>query len=197
MVSEREAKRGRPRNDGIDAAVLGAVRRHLREHGVAGVSVRAVAADAGTTRAAIYRRWPTTEALLVAAIADLADRGGLEEGDDPLVDLEAELRDFRTAIRAAGSVGLVGVMLSGEVTPSLRAEYRRRVVRPRRARIRRCLDRGVALGLLDPDADVEGAVAMATGSWYGAVLAGPPPGRDWPRRTARLLWAACGGGFAA
>ena len=188
--------RGRPRDTAIDAAVLAAVRRQLREHGMGGVSIRAAAAEAGTTRAAVYRRWPTLPALLVASVADLADRGGAATGDDPMADLEAELADFRTSIRAAGSVGLVGAMLGDDVDPGLRAEYRRRVVAPRRARIRACLERGVAAGRLDPAADLDGAVALATGGWYAAVLAGPAPGRDWPGRTARLIWAACGGGSA-
>lgn len=188
--------RGRPRDAAIDAAVLAAVRRQLRELGMGGVSIRAVAAEAGTTRAAIYRRWPTLPELLVASVADLADRGGAATTDDPLADLEAELADFRTSIRAAGSVGLVGAMLGDDVDPELRAEYRRRVVGPRRARIRACLERGVEAGRLDPSADLDGAVAMATGGWYAAVLAGPAPGRDWPRRTARLIWAACGGAAA-
>ena len=193
MVSETYTSRGRPRNPAIDAAVLAAVREQLRDHGVSGISVRAAAAAAGTTRAAVYRRWPTIGALLVAAVSELADRGGAPVGDDPLADLEAELRDFRDAIRAAGSVGLVGVMLQGDVDPAVRAEYRRRVVAPRRSRLRACLERGVAAGRLDADADLDGAVAMATGAWYAAVLAGPAPAREWPERTARLVWGACGG----
>jgi hypothetical protein len=51
-------------------------------------------------------------------------------------------------------------------------------------------------GNRDPDADLDVAVTMGTGSWYARDLAGdgPPPG--WPARTAALIWRAVGGRIA-
>jgi hypothetical protein len=40
---------------------------------------------------------------------------------------------------------------------------------------------------------VELAVATCTGNLYALQLAGAPVPRDWPRRTAALVWRACGG----
>ena len=48
---------GRPRDPRIDAAVLSATAELILEAGYPGVTVAAVAARAGTTPPAIYRRW--------------------------------------------------------------------------------------------------------------------------------------------
>ena len=65
-------------------------------------------------------------------------------------------------------------------------------MQPRRRRILAILKRAQELGLID-DADLEFAVTMCTGSWYGRALAGVAPPENWPARTAALVWRAIGG----
>lgn len=192
-MTSTATRAGRPRDPGIDAAVLGTTRRHLAVHGLAGLSVAAVAEEAGTTRPAVYRRWPTKLGLAVAAVADLAEIAPPTQTDDPFADLVAELDHFRHCITDASALALAGVMLQDEVDPEFRREYREHLVKPRRARIRACLQRGIAAGLLDPDADVVVASTFLTGSWYAFAIGGAPVPRDWSSRTATLVWRACGG----
>src|SRR5262249_56124024 len=52
--------RGRARDPGIDTRVLAVAHRHLSALGYEAMSVAAVAQEAGTTRQALYRRWPRT-----------------------------------------------------------------------------------------------------------------------------------------
>ncbi|WP_141631619.1 helix-turn-helix domain-containing protein, partial [Mycobacterium avium] len=49
---------GRPRDPRIDAAVLRATVELLAETGYPGLLVSAIAQRAGTSKPAIYRRWP-------------------------------------------------------------------------------------------------------------------------------------------
>ena len=184
---------GRPRDAAIDVAVLAATRRQLAESGLAALSVSAVAQEAGTTRPAIYRRWPTRLELAVAAVANLAEIDPPVPTADPFADLTAELAHFRHCITDAGALALAGVMLQDGVDPELQRLYRDHLVRPRRARLRACLERGISAGLLPADADLAVAVSLATGSWYAYALSGAGVPRDWPRRVARLVWRACGG----
>jgi AcrR family transcriptional regulator len=65
MVGRREA--GRARNT---AAILAAARREIAEHGGAGLSMRAVAREVGLVSSAVYRYFPTREALLTAMIVE-------------------------------------------------------------------------------------------------------------------------------
>lgn len=184
---------GRPRDTNIDKAVLQVVRRHLAVHGMTGLSFAAVAEAAGTTRPALYRRWPTKLELAVAAVADLAEMDPPPLSQNPFRDLVAELEHFRHCIMEASALALAGVMLQEEVDGAFKRKYRDHLVKPRRARIRACLERGISDGDLDEDADLGLAATFATGSWYALVIGGAGIPKDWAIRTATLVWRACGG----
>lgn len=184
---------GRPRDPDIDAAVLTAAQRHLAVHGYEGMSVVAVAEEAGTTRQALYRRWPTKAHLATAAIAGMSRAEERRDTDDPYADLVAELSAFYIGVTRPNGISMVGSMLQDAADPDLRALYRERVVAPRRARLRQILTRAVEAGLADRDADLDFAVAACTGVLYALSLAGRPVGRTWPTRTAALVWRSIGG----
>lgn len=188
-----DAPRGRPRDAQIDAAVLDAALVELGERGYTGFSLTAVASAAGTTRPAIYRRWEDKDALIVAAMAHLAEAALPPVVGDPFVDLVAELENFRHCITEAGSLPLAGLMLTDGIAPDVRAAYLERIVAPRRGRIRALLEAAVADGLLDGDADLDVAGSFLTGSWYAFGVAGRRPPTDWARRVATLVWRSCGG----
>jgi len=187
------ARAGRPRDGAIDAAVLPVALRQLAARGLTALSVAAVAEEAGTTRPAIYRRWPTKLDLAVAAVAGLAEVDPPQAAADPFADLVAEVAHFRRCIGDAGALALAGVMLQDGVDPVLRRKYREHLVTPRRARLRGCLRRGVEKGLLATDADLDIAVSLPTGSWYAYAVSGRPAPRDWAPRVSAQVWLACGG----
>lgn len=184
---------GRPRNSDIDDAVLAAARRQLATVGYEAMSLVAVADEAATTRQALYRRWPTKADLATAAIASMSEVDKRPDTDDPYADLVVELRAFRTGVTRRNGVSLVGTMLQESVDPDLLALFRQRVVAPRRARIRRILDRARDGGLLAADADLDSGTAAATGILYALVLSGTKISTAWPARTASFIWRACGG----
>ena len=161
--------------------------------GLAGLSIAAVADEAGTTRPTIYRRWPTKLELAVAAVADLAEVAPPEPTADPFADLVAELEHFRHCITDAAALALAGVMLQDGVDATFRATYRAHLVQPRRARLLACLQRGIETGGLDADADLAVAGSLMTGSWYAFAIGGAPVPDDWAPRVAALVWRACGG----
>jgi AcrR family transcriptional regulator len=191
--SNGEGRRGRSRDPGIDARLLAAAYRHLSVNGFEALSLTGVAQEAGTTRQALYRRWPDKASLAAAALAAAADRGAAVRSEDPLADLTAELADFQRGVSRPGRMSLVGTMLQDSTDQALMARYRAEVIAPRRRRIRAILRRAQQLGLIDADADLDVAVTMGTGSWYARALAGDSPPPDWPARTAALIWRAVGG----
>lgn len=184
---------GRPRDEAIDQAVLAVARRHLATRGLNALSVAAVADEAGTTRPAVYRRWPNKLALAVAAVSALAETDPPVPSGKPFADLVAELEHFRGCITEAGSLSLAGLMLSDAIDPALREKYIEAIVMPRRRRLRACLEAAGAAGLVEPTADFDVAVTMLTGSWYAYALAGQPAPPDWPQRLAALVWRCVGG----
>lgn len=184
---------GRPRDASIDEAVLTAAREHLAVAGYEAMSLVAVAEAAGTTRQALYRRWPTKADLATAAVASLSELEQRPDTDDPFADLVVELKAFRRGVTRRNGISLVGTMLQDSADRDLVRLFRQRLVVPRRRRIRHILDRAASLGLVSADADLELASAAATGTLYSMALAGTTIGADWPQRTAVMIWRACGG----
>jgi len=107
---------GRPRDPRIEQAALSATRELLVEVGYPRLTVAAVAGRAGTTKPALYRRWPSLPHLVYeAAFPDelLAD---MRLGNDlraDLVSIVTGTRDaFLTPHAAAALPGLVAEFTS-------------------------------------------------------------------------------------
>lgn len=184
---------GRRRDGTIDSRILEVARHHFAMYGYESLSVAAIAQEAGTTRQALYRRWPDKARLVDAIIAGMLDTDVIVPSNDPFRDLVLELSDFQHGVSQKGRLSLVGTMLQETTSPTARAKYQAQVIAPRRERIRVILQRAIGLGLLDVDADLEIALTMCTGSWYGRALAGSAVPREWPLRTTKLVWRALGG----
>ena len=61
---------GRPRDGRIDAAIIAATRELLLETGYPALTLSAIAARAGTTTAALYRRWSSKAQLVHEAVLE-------------------------------------------------------------------------------------------------------------------------------
>ena len=60
-------RRGRPRSEEADRAILAAATQLLAERGLGGMSMEEVAARAGVAKATVYRRWGSRGALALDA----------------------------------------------------------------------------------------------------------------------------------
>ncbi len=187
---------GRDRDPDIDVRILAVANQHLASHGYEAMSLTAIAHEARTTRQALYRRWPTKASLAADALTALTvagDDADAANSEGPLADLTAELTNFAHGVSRPGRLSLVGTMLQDGTALEALTCYRTQVVAPRRGRIRAILEQARHLGLIDPNADLDVAVTMCTGSWYAQALTGTPPPANWPTRTAALVWRAVGG----
>jgi AcrR family transcriptional regulator len=64
----RDTARGRRRGQALEHAVYAATLAELTELGYGRLSMEGIAARAGTGKAALYRRWPTKRAVVLAAL---------------------------------------------------------------------------------------------------------------------------------
>ncbi len=182
---------GRPRDPELDERILAATRQLLAERGYQGLSIGAVARAAGTTRPTVYLRFSGKEDLATRAIAGMAVDDPLRVTDDVHADLVAELRHFRTAVTRPHGMSFVGTVLAQEqLTPSLIARFRERLVLPRRRRLADALQRGIQHGTLRAELDVEVVVGMLIGSLYAHYLGAGEVPVDWPERVVAALWPA-------
>lgn len=182
--------RGRPQDPDLERAIVDAALDILRSSDLSGLTYVAVAERAGTSRPAIYRRFPDITELAVAAVASLAEATAPERTGDHIHDLTTELATFRAGILEANGLSLTAVVLNEATDPAIKDAYRTAVVAPRRARIAEIIAAAAADGTIDADRATQRLlVTMCTGSWYAHAVAGITPPRDWPRRTADIILA--------
>jgi AcrR family transcriptional regulator len=192
-ITERSSKgniprRGRPRSEEADRAILEAALTLMARDGYARMSVDAVAAEAGVSKPTLYLRYPSKAALATAALAHVREETAPKRTGDTRADLVALLRHFRAGVERPHGMAMVGTVLAEERhTPELFAEFQMRLVEPRRRMLSSVLVRAQARGELAADADLETAVNALVGSYYAGYLASGRSPRDWPERVVELV----------
>ncbi len=161
-VTQRRA--GRPRDESVSEAISEAVLGLLAEVGIRGMSVDAVAARAGVSKASIYRRWSSKEDLVIDVIGGLVSRVEVSSTGEIRADLLLVLGRFG-AFLSELKAGLIFPRLVGEVHcgSDLGRHYAESVILPRRALLAGLIADARERGELRRDLDVEIAVDMLTG----------------------------------
>lgn len=173
-------RRGRPREQGIDAAVQAAVNELLEEVGYQRCTVDAIAARAGVGKAALYRRWKSKAELVFAAVvhddalAAPPDTGTLRG------DVAGVLADIQSAldgpqVRNALPGLLADIRAEDAPTDRLGELF---LVRER-AYLTEVLDRAIARGELARRPEMSVVHAMLLGSvfaWLHLLRETVPPG---------------------
>jgi AcrR family transcriptional regulator len=176
-------KPGRPRDPGRDEAIVDAVVMLLREPGTGKIGMREVAARSGTSLAAIYRRWPSREDLLLDAIqhfveedAPVPDAGDLRA--DLLAVLETMIRRREAFIES-----LPRLIAEAASSPQIIDAVRRRLLglagRSLTTVLRRARSETQIPAGADLDLAADTAVALFT---HQAITCGRPPTRAYVAR---------------
>jgi AcrR family transcriptional regulator len=164
---------GRPREQRVTGAALEAVLDLVVEHGIDGVTMDAVAARAGVSKPALYRRWPTKQDLLIAAAETRI--GELSVPD--LGDFRDELRLILTtrlhAYLQPGinrlMAGMIGAAADEGAGHGGYGRYTERIMRE----TRRVLERGIERGQVRADIDVRAATSLVAAPLVFRLLVEP------------------------
>jgi AcrR family transcriptional regulator len=168
---------GRPRDARIDRAILDATLELMAERGIREFRTEDVAARAGVGKGAIYRRYPSKDTLVTAAVGALVDDEilvpdtGSTRGD--LLALMEEAAELYRGSRPGRLMpDLVGAMAQ---RPELARAVRDGFLARRRAALSEVLQRGVERGDLRADLDVELALDVLGGPlFYRLLITGGP-----------------------
>ena len=180
-VPGQPPKRGRPRSEQARESILHAAAELLLNHGLDAVSMDAVAEHAGVSKATIYRWWPTKETLALDALyTEWAERSAAVPDTGSLRgDLLALLRPWARLVRSRPYARVIGTFITkAHSDPTFAAEYRTRLVTPRRDRARALFERAAQRGELRPDVRVEVALDLLYGALYHRLLHGHAPMSD-------------------
>jgi AcrR family transcriptional regulator len=156
---------GRPRGPTIEAAIFAATLEALAADGIEGLSIPRVAAAAAVNKTTVYRRWPTREALVAAALgAALRETAGSLTAAG---DLRGDLRQLIEAVAARVSSpqgrALAHAVLSAHGSPELAAAAADPALRAQQGVVD-LVRRAAARGEWDPEVHAPDAIfAMVTG----------------------------------
>ena len=180
---------GRPRDKRIDTAVLSATVELLAETDYAELSVDAIARRAGTSKPAIYRRWPGKAHLVHEAVFPISDTTGLPDTGSLAGDVREMVSRtaavLTTPAARAALPGLVGEMAADLTLHSALLE-----------RFGDILSRGlsdrladaVARGEVRPDVTAAEIVEVVAGTTFLALLTrGDTLDDSWVDRTAAFI----------
>jgi AcrR family transcriptional regulator len=152
-LSGEEARVGRPRDPQIDADVLGATLAVLDEVGYGRLTLEEVARRAGATKPAIYRRWPSRQRLVLAALGRRVGEARAPDTGCTFCDLDECLKLFVAAFRRMPPdvIGPLFADCAGD--RDLRTAFMTTLFEPPRAAVKETLDRAHARGDLREDVD--------------------------------------------
>lgn len=166
---------GRPRDAAREAEILAAAIDLVADEGLPGLTMDAVAARAGASKATLYRRWPDRLSL-AAMLLDTLDgaRGPLPDQGSARADLAAVLSATDDRLRGATGALLLGLASEARRDPALTAVLDRHLAAAR-GRIRAVLERGADRGELPGALDLDLVAAMATGMLLERAMLGASP----------------------
>lgn len=181
--------RGRPRAEGVRAAVVEALISLVAEQGYAGTSMDEVAERAGVSKATIYRRWPSKDALIVDAHRsmleenDVPDTGSLRGDLLALVDRIAMfMEDERMPRMMRASAG------ETLTNPELTEVFRTQVLEPRLQIVGEIFARAQARGEARDDLDWRAmAYALIGSNLFRVAFMGEPVDRRANHRLVDLI----------
>ncbi|GAA4812082.1 TetR/AcrR family transcriptional regulator [Nocardioides caeni] len=187
---------GRPRDPRIEAAAFAAVRELLATEGYAAVTMTAVADRAGTTKAALYRRWPSLPHLVHEAAFPDELALDFHLGATLHEDLAQMVRGTRDAL----STPIAAAALGGLLPEFTRHPEIHAAVLERFAGVFTVLDerlqQAAAAGQVRSDARAQDLLRLVIGAVLVELLLGPaadgpdvPDGadEDWADRLAATL----------
>ncbi|MGZ3599785.1 MAG: TetR/AcrR family transcriptional regulator [Ktedonobacterales bacterium] len=173
-TSEHRRRPGRPRSTQADQAILTATLQELTAVGYESMSIEGIAQRAGVGKSTIYRRWPSKEALVMAATRALQTAAPIIDTGDLRHDLHA-LIEHALALGSSGpfSQRLIIRAATELVTkPELAQSLVADLLLPRFQHFAHLIERAKARGELRPDLNADLVLGMIAGPIFYYWLLG-------------------------
>ena len=168
----RGPRLGRPRDPLIDAAVLEATLAVLGESGYGRLTLDEVARRGGTTKPAIYRRWPTRQQLVLAALGMRLGSARAPDTGCTLCDVEECLKVFVKVFRRITPEVLGPLLADCANDPELQRAFMTTLFDPPRAAVRETLNPAHHRGDLREAVDLDLIVDLLGSLVYYRALFG-------------------------
>ena len=158
---------GRPRSVECDRVILEAALSEYAERGLDGMSVDAVAARAGVSKATIYRRYPSKVELVVASTFAIAEERAPKPDTGSLRgDLTTTLRNLRSLLDDPRLGSAIRMMVVDALQNDDLARMHREFVRERRQGTFDAFQRAIDRGELHAEVDFDFAADSLAGQLF-------------------------------
>lgn len=181
---------GRPRDTRIDDAVLEATVALLEDLGYLQLTIGAIAERAGTTKPAIYRRWPTKAHLVHEAVFPAQRPEVILRGDDLRDDICASVTvGVELLGRPAARAALPGLLAEMANDPTLQADVLGRFADGTWGWLQQRLDAGIETGEVRADVQSSTVLEIIAGSTLLVTVLRPLDdiGPDWVDHIVELI----------
>lgn len=166
---------GRPRNEGIDVAVLDVVSVVLDQEGYQALVIEDVARRAGVSKPAVYRRWSSRQELALAELRRRLEAVSPPSTQCTLCDLHESLSLFAQTFARAGADTLAQLLADSARDAELRTELMAALVEPQRDAVRCTLTTARDRGDLCAELDISLTVDILSSLVFYRLLFGPAP----------------------
>ncbi len=175
MTTATTRRLGRPRSAGVDEALLDATLQLAGEVGINGMSMDDLAQRAGVSKATIYRRWPSKEALVLDALASAIRPFDLVDTGSARGDLAVYLGELGRRMQTGRSSDVLPDLISASARDPALRESLDEWVRHRRQPLTVILGRAVQRGELAADTDLDTIIDALIGAFmYRRLLSHAP-----------------------
>lgn len=169
MSDEKQV--GRPRNQDTTAAILSAALDLMEEVGLKALTMEGIAARAGVTKTTVYRRWPSTWAIVLDAFLDeVAPALEFEPQATLRETMNADMKALAASFRGRPGRVFAPLLAFSQFNMELREALWERHIVPRRAQAFAVLVAGKHTGELRPELDAEAALDALYGSLVYKLL---------------------------
>jgi AcrR family transcriptional regulator len=181
----------------VREAVLAAVHDELAQTRYGEMTVEQVAQRAGVAKTTVYRRWGSTEGLVLDLLRDLSNtRIPVPDTGDLAADLQALARSIVAIYRDPATYALIGTVVAAAVSVPEARQTLTEFFAGRTAQTAIIAERAVSRGELPPGTDtVEVIRLMAAPFYYRMFITGEPVDDDVADRAAAAAVTAAKAGL--
>lgn len=189
----RRRDAGRPRGEPVEEAVLARTLEELATHGLEQLSVERIARAAELNKTSVYRRWPTRDALVAAALHRVAEELSLQVADTGTLrgDLLALASSVAAFIEQPVGRALLRAAVSELASPAIAELARAQLGRGAAGAVVAMIDRAQRRGEWRPGAEPQLVLSMLVGAiLHRVILERQEPAGPWLGAVVELI---CGG----
>ena len=162
---------GRPRSEKARKAVIRSTLALLNRTGFHELSIEAVAAHAGVSKATVYRWWSNKAELVIDAFVSAVEKELRFPSAGPVLQsIHVQMRRWAVIFRSPLGQIVAAVIGAGQSEPEILEAFRSHWVEPRRVEARRLLGQAITNGEIRADLDPDTVLDLLYGPLYIRLL---------------------------